>query len=264
MNSSYSLGFTTQSNEIQRRPLEVTGQIPTWLSGTLIRNGPARFEVGSQPYRHWFDGLAMLHGLAFRDGQVFYSNRFLRSGAFVDAAKTGKIVCGEFATSPQRSFLGWLSSLFFPQPADNGCVNVSMVDGVHIAMTETPHRIVLALGHARNTRSLPICRPVEGPGRSTAHPHYDFERREVINFVTGTLRKSAYHVYRIKGGQRRRELMATVPVEEPGYMHSFAVTENYVILVEHPLVVRPLDLFFGRKPFIENFQSKPSGAPVLS
>ena len=81
MNSGYGLGFTTQSNEMGREPLAVTGQMPSWLSGTLIRNGPAQFEVGSQHYRHWFDGLAMLHGFTFREDQVLYSNRFLRSGA---------------------------------------------------------------------------------------------------------------------------------------------------------------------------------------
>lgn len=40
-------------------------------------------------------------------------------------------------------------------------------------------------------------------------------------------------------------------------MHSFAVTENYIILVEYPLVVRPLDLFFRRRPFIECFRWEP-------
>jgi beta,beta-carotene 9',10'-dioxygenase len=70
MSSPYSLAFTTQPNELQQQPLPVTGQVPTWLSGTLIRNGLAKFEVGSQLYRHWFDGLAMLHSFAFRDGHV--------------------------------------------------------------------------------------------------------------------------------------------------------------------------------------------------
>lgn len=123
MNSGYGLGFTTQSNEMGREPLAVTGQMPSWLSGTLIRNGPAQFEVGSQRYRHWFDGLAMLHGFTFREDQVLYSNRFLRSGAFEDASRSGKVVRGEFATNPRRSSLDWLWSLFFPKPADNGCVS---------------------------------------------------------------------------------------------------------------------------------------------
>jgi carotenoid cleavage dioxygenase-like enzyme len=256
MASTYSLGFTTQSNEIQRESLSVTGQIPTWLSGTLIRNGPAKFEVGPQSYRHWFDGLAMLHAFAFREGQVFYSNRFLRSGAFEDASRTGKIVRGEFATNPQRSPLGWLWSLFFPKPADNACVNVTMIDGSHVALTETPFRIAFSPETLNTVGPFQYSDKLKGQV-TTVHPHYDFERRELVNFVTHIARKSLYHVYRIKDGERRREIVASVPVEEPGYMHSFALTENYVILVEFPLVVRPLDLFFGRRPFIENFRWKP-------
>lgn len=40
-------------------------------------------------------------------------------------------------------------------------------------------------------------------------------------------------------------------------MHSFALTENYVILVEFPLVINPIDLLVSGKPFIENFKWKP-------
>lgn len=256
MNTVYGVGFKTQSNEIQRQPTTITGQIPTWLSGTLIRNGPAKFEVGSEQYRHWFDGLAMLHRFAFQEGRVFYSNRFLRSGAFDEAAKAGRIMRDEFATSPQRSWAGRLWSLFFARHPDNACVNVSVIDGVHVAMTETPDRIGF------NPTTLETLGPFEYSDNlkgqlSTAHPHYDVQSREVVNFVTHIARKSAYHIYRIKDGQRRREILATVLVEEPGYMHSFAMTENYVILVEYPLVARPLDLLLGRKPFIENFVWKP-------
>lgn len=256
MNSAYNLGFATQLNEIQRAPLSVTGQIPAWLSGTLIRNGPAKFEAGAQLYRHWFDGLAMLHAFAIRDGQVFYSSRFLRSGAFEDAVRTGSIVREEFATSPKRSLLGRFWSLLFPKSADNCSVNVSMIDGAHVALTETPHRIQFDPDTLDTIGPFQYSDALRGQ-MSTAHPHYDFERRELVNLVTHISRRSAYHVYRIRDGRRQREVLATVPVEEPGYMHSFGITENYVILVECPLVVRPSDLFFPRRPFIENFRWRP-------
>ena len=55
--------------------------MPAWLSGALLRTGPAKFDVGSATVNHWFDGLAMLHRFGFADGQVTYPNRFLRSEA---------------------------------------------------------------------------------------------------------------------------------------------------------------------------------------
>lgn len=39
----------------------ISGIIPPWLSGRLVRNGPGLFEVGETEYRHWFDGHALLH-----------------------------------------------------------------------------------------------------------------------------------------------------------------------------------------------------------
>lgn len=257
MSSASSLGFTTQANELQQQPLSVKGQLPAWLSGTLVRNGPAKFEVGEQPYRHWFDGLAMLHAFAFREGRVFYSNRFLKSRAFEEARKTGRIVRPEFATSPQQSLLGRLWSILFPKLADNACVHVSMIDGAHVAMTETVARIQFSPDTLETIGPLRYADKLKGQV-TTAHPHYDFGRRELLNFVTHFARRSAYRVYRIGDGWRQREVLATVPVAEPGYMHSFAATESYVILVEYPLVVRPLDLLFGRRPFIENFRWEPS------
>ena len=52
-------------------------------------------------------------------------------------------------------------------------------------------------------------------------------------------------------------MIGSISVEEPAYMHSFGMTENYVILVEYPFVVKPLDLLLSGKPFIENFSWKP-------
>jgi carotenoid cleavage dioxygenase-like enzyme len=63
--SSWRLGFTSLEDEITDNQLSVMGEIPSWLTGTLVRNGPAKFEVGNQNYRHWFDGLGMLHRFSF-------------------------------------------------------------------------------------------------------------------------------------------------------------------------------------------------------
>ena len=40
-------------------------------------------------------------------------------------------------------------------------------------------------------------------------------------------------------------------------MHSFAVTEHYVIFTEFPFVVKPHDLITKNQPFIKNFSWHP-------
>src|ERR1700733_5630172 len=76
------------------------GKFPPWLAGALLRIGPAKFEAGSHGYRHWFDGLAMLHRFGFADGAVTYTNRFLDSSAYRTARDSGTITYSEFATDP--------------------------------------------------------------------------------------------------------------------------------------------------------------------
>lgn len=45
------------------KPIEGTihGQIPKWLRGSLLRNGPGSLIVGNMQYQHLFDSAALLH-----------------------------------------------------------------------------------------------------------------------------------------------------------------------------------------------------------
>jgi beta,beta-carotene 9',10'-dioxygenase len=82
----YGAGFRSLTAETPTPvALPVTGVLPPWLTGTLLRTGPSKFEVGARTYNHWFDGLAMLHRFALADGGVTYANRFLKSKAFCAA-----------------------------------------------------------------------------------------------------------------------------------------------------------------------------------
>src|ERR1044072_5255621 len=95
---AYARGFASQDRETETRALEVRGELPSWLRGTLVRTGPSKFEVAERTYNHWFDGLAMLHRFAFADGRVSYANCYLRSRAYQEATAQGTISHREVAT----------------------------------------------------------------------------------------------------------------------------------------------------------------------
>lgn len=40
---------------------KVSGEIPKWLTGSLLRNGPGSLKVGDMKYQHLFDSAALLH-----------------------------------------------------------------------------------------------------------------------------------------------------------------------------------------------------------
>jgi carotenoid cleavage dioxygenase-like enzyme len=78
---SYAAGFDDLDGEVSVDRLPIQGRFPKWLTGTLLRTGPAKYDLGRQTVSHWFDGLAMLHRFSFADGRVSYANTFLHSNA---------------------------------------------------------------------------------------------------------------------------------------------------------------------------------------
>src|SRR5713101_7033333 len=236
MTDQFTRGFSTLEQEITCDRLPVKGTVPGWLAGTLLRNGPGKFEIGKQNYHHWFDGLAMLHRFSFRNGEVSYANRFLRSSSYTEGVEKGKIRYSAFATDPCRSLFKRLATVFAPPdqaPIANANVNIIRLAGTFIALTETP---------------IPV--------------HYDPALQAGINYLTHLSARSSYNVYAFYAHGRR--LIGSHAAQEPAYMHSFGMTEHYVILVEFPLVVNPLSILLSGKPFIENFVWKPErGARFL-
>src|SRR6185503_12393143 len=110
---------TELGKELTHQPLKSTGSIPTWLSGTLIRNGPIFVTINGQTNTHWFDGLAMLHAFSFQDGQVRYTNKFLRTDAYKTVFEKGSLNYDGFASDPCRSLFKHFFTFLIPQSKAN-------------------------------------------------------------------------------------------------------------------------------------------------
>jgi beta,beta-carotene 9',10'-dioxygenase len=54
-----------------------------------------------------------------------------------------------------------------------------------------------------------------------------------------------------------RVQLASIGASTPAYMHSFGLTQHYIILPEYPYQVSPLDLLLQNNSFIETFKWKP-------
>ncbi|WP_435157587.1 carotenoid oxygenase family protein [Haladaptatus sp. DFWS20] len=254
MGSKAALGFHSLTDEVTRN-LHVEGTLPPWLSGSLIRNGPGAFEIGDVGVEHWFDGLAMLHKFTFGDGGVRYRNRFLRTDAY-ESARNGAFESG-FATGTTTLFER-LKSFLIDAPYDNTNIIAERLGGRYLALTETPRWVEF------DPDSLTVKDHVQYGGSepagnlACAHLRRDPNTGGIVNFETEFGRTSNYHIYSMTSPTERNHI-CSIPVSEPAYMHSFALTPNYVVLTEFPFVVNPLDLLRPGKqgPFIENFEWKP-------
>ncbi|HYM46094.1 MAG TPA: carotenoid oxygenase family protein [Solirubrobacteraceae bacterium] len=249
------LGFSTLEREVVVDELGLSGELPRWLSGSLLRTGPAKFEVGEQRMRHWFDGLAMLHRFSIDGGRVSYGNRFLESRSYRAAREHGRIVYGEFATDPCRSLFKRVQTLFSKDALpDNANVNVTRLGERFIAMTETPLPVQF---DARTLQSAGVP-PYEAPGQlSTAHPHMDRTTGAMLNYAAKLSRRSSYRFFEVGPRATKPRVIASLEAKEPAYMHSFGLTERWFVLAEFPYVVNPLALALSGRPYIENYRWKP-------
>ncbi len=255
--ATHTKGFDTLEREVDLEELPLRGELPPWLSGSLLRTGPAKFEVGERSMRHWFDGMAMLHRFTVAGGHVGYSNRFLESRSYRAARERGRIAYPEFATDPCRSLFRRVQTLFSPGTAlsDNANVNVARLGERFVALTETP----LPVEFDAHTLRTAEVHPYRAPGElSTAHPHRDRETGGMINYAAKLGPSSHYRFFALAPDGSRPRIIGSHPVREPAYMHSFGLTERWLVLAEFPFVVNPLALALSGRPYIENYRWKPT------
>jgi beta,beta-carotene 9',10'-dioxygenase len=246
-------GFDSLDRETRVDKLPLEGRLPDWLQGSLVRTGPAKWEVGDQTMRHWFDGFAMLHRFGISGGEVSYANRFLETRAYRAAQEKGEIVYSEFATDPCRSLFARVVSMFSPKLTDNANVNLVKLGERYITMTETPIPVEFD-GETLETVGVAY----KPPGMlTTAHPHLDRASGGLLNYAAKIGPRNSYRFFHLAPGAEKPEVVGGLPVKEPAYMHSFGLTERWLVLAEFPLVVNPISIPLSGRPYIENYRWKP-------
>ncbi|CAK1549423.1 unnamed protein product [Leptosia nina] len=229
---------------------EITGEIPNWLRGTLLRNGPGSLKVGSMRYKHLFDSAALIHRFSIQNGRVTYQCRFLRSNTYKKNQAAQRIVVTEFGTEavpdPCHSIFDRIGAIFKPGDTitDNAMISLYPFGDEVYAFTEGPviHRIdtkTLETMERRNlTESIAIV-------NHTSHPHvmpngdvYNVGMSVVSGRIKHVIVKFPYHEKgdmfahaHVVGSLKPRWIL------HPAYMHSFGISDNYFIIVEQPLTI---------------------------
>lgn len=243
--AQYKMGFKSLVKEVSLDNLDVKGNIPHWLLGHLIFNGPA-YLANINEDSGWFEGLAMLHLFNFEHNQLSYKNQFIRSKSFYDT----------FARNNPK---------FKNVKINNANLNVAKLANKFVALSEIPLPVIFdpktlkTMGSFTYHDKLPIDKIFE-----SSNPVRDESKKETISFLIhmGAL-YSNYEIYKIKDGafsiglgDARREKIATISTKEPAYIHNLSITENYIILVEYPFIVKPYRLALGGS-MIDKFEWKP-------
>ncbi|PGH30120.1 hypothetical protein GX50_07097 [[Emmonsia] crescens] len=263
-------GFNSTYEERTPVELNVTGDIPAWAAGVLYRTGTGRSEIETDQKEifkvaHWFDGMSVVHRFqilppdaAHPSVRVFYNSRSCCDGLIERVRKTGKGKEMSFGAQyePCTSYFQKVMSLFRPAPSRTGADQQSMsitlsVNFPGVSSTATKK----TSGHASGIQTLTnktdsanfqtidpetlepiglasqeILHPdLKGP-ISAAHAKSDPVTGDVYNFNLQLGKCPIYHVFHVSAATGKTSILATITSARAAYLHSFFLTENYVIL----------------------------------
>uniref|UniRef100_A0A8C5BTQ3 Retinal Mueller cells isomerohydrolase-like n=1 Tax=Gadus morhua TaxID=8049 RepID=A0A8C5BTQ3_GADMO len=253
--AGYRKIFETVEELNEPLPTEVTGVLPSWLSGSLLRMGPGLFEVGAEPFHHLFDGQALIHKFDLREGHVTYHRRYIRSDAYVRAMAEKRVVITEFGTAAYPDPCKNIFSRFFTyfqgiEVTDNCLVNIYPIGEDFYAVTETNFITKVDPDSLETLKKVDLCDYLSVNG-VTAHPHTDADGSVYnIGNCFGKNMSLAYNIIKIPPPQKdgsdplkRSEVVVQLPSSErfkPSYVHSFGMTENHFVFVEQPVKINLL------------------------
>ena len=225
-----------QSTEWRADNLEVIGDLPTDLDGIYLRNteNPVHPAIGRY---HPFEGDGMIHAVGFRDGQVFYRNRFVRTDAFNAEQEAGESLWVGLAERPSKAKRadGWGARGHLKDASStdvvvhNGLVLSSFYECGDLYQLD-PFTLD-DRGKATWKGQFPSDRGV------SAHPKVDEHTGEMLFFNYS--RKDPYLHYGVIDADDNLVHYVGIDLPGPRIPHDMAFTENYAIFNDLPMFWDP-------------------------
>lgn len=254
-----------ESDSPESQPCTVTGTIPSWVNGKAIFNGPGLTKIGDSEYRHSFDAAALLQKFEIKNGAVSYNSRFVNSRTFETNKEAGTIIRAEFGT-PAADHKGKLSRLLSALDieksfSDNTAVGLVEICGKYYAMTETPFMNQINIDTLETLERVNVNKILSCMTQSP-HPIKGHDGSTYTVAMTVGMMGPKYSIIKFpkEGNLKDGKVMASVPARwrmSPSYMHTFAMTEHYIILIEQPLAASVTGMvsdIANNAPFIDGLR----------
>ncbi|MGB8699191.1 MAG: carotenoid oxygenase family protein [Thermosynechococcaceae cyanobacterium] len=251
-------GYESLETEYHYPIQDIDGEIPADLQGTLYRNGPGRLDINGQRFHHPFDGDGMVCAISFQDGGAVFRNRYVRTEGYVAESAAGKILYrGVFGTQKPG---GWLANAF-----DLKFKNIANTNVLHwgdrlFALWEggLPHELdpntLETLGPSTLGKLLKPTDPW------SAHPRIDpgepGQAPRLVNFSIKSGLSSGVTVYELNLAHDCLQ-QKTFTIPGFAFIHDFAITPNYYLFFQNPVVLNPLPFVFGFRGAGQCIEFKP-------
>jgi carotenoid cleavage dioxygenase-like enzyme len=258
--SGRARGFYSGAREVDDAAVATTGDLPRWLRGTLLLNGPALWELPGGRLEHWFDGYAMWHALRIGDDGVRYRSRFARSQAYRRSLERGAPAYGEFGTANPA---GLFERLRAPQATDNPAVVMSRHGHRWVSVTETPYLTYFDPQTLETQERLAIG---QGSGETmhlmAAHG-FTLDDGSYLNVGTELGPRCTRKLLRLRPQATQPEVLARLRLPKPGYLHAFALAPGHAVLWDTALRVQPLPFRFSARSYADNHRWEPEGGSAV-
>lgn len=213
--------------------LVVEGTIPAALrGGRYLLNGPGWMEIGGRLV-HPFDGHGYLRAVRFSEaGGASLRARFVRTTAYVDEVRAGRLVHRGLATNPSDV---WWRNLRAPGPRNVANTTVVPWAGRLLCGWEggRPHALdpvtLDTLGEADFGGDLP-------PGALLAHMRVDPVAKRLVGLSLGMGRHTTL-TFREFDTAGRGVATRTATIPSVLLAHDFVVTPRWYVLAGNPLTI---------------------------
>ncbi|AYG94563.1 carotenoid oxygenase [Brevundimonas naejangsanensis] len=240
--SDWSLATADVEGDVAPRPLRlIHGRAPEGLSGSLYRNGPAKFRRPGGSAQHWFDGDGLIRRWRVQEGQATLAARFADTPKRRQEAEAGVMLMPGFGTvADPRARIGSADD------ASAANTSVHRVGGKLWALWEAGSPLAMD-PETLETEDFVTLRPDLKGMPFLAHPRVEPDGRIWNLGVNG--RQAMVWRLAADGALEAAEVIA---LPRASYIHDFSATANHLVLVLQPWVrtrgVMPLSAAFDWTP----------------
>jgi carotenoid cleavage dioxygenase-like enzyme len=242
--------YAPVDREISARDLSVIGEIPRDLEGVFVRNGSnPRFRQKGR--YHWFDGDGMIHAIEFEDGRASYTNRWVRTLAFLEEEKAGQSLWTGVTERPD-----------FTNP-HGPFKDTSNTDLVYHGGRLLSLWWLGGAAYVVRVPSLETCGTETWGGKMptiSAHPKVDAVTGELLLFDYKPF--PPYLTYAVVSPSGELVHKTEIDLPGPRLQHDLAITEHYTLFFDMTMMWDP-ELLVQGKTRVKFCRDKPGRIGVL-
>ncbi|KAJ3099538.1 hypothetical protein HDU97_002981 [Phlyctochytrium planicorne] len=281
----FEAGFQNSPEQITPLKMNVTGKIPDWVRGHLYRCAPSTMEIdnlteeakrenhGKDVFKisHWFDGVTQIHRFSILpDGSVEYMSRKTGVDYEDEIRRTGKAGITFGQRDPCKTFFARMftfARMMIGQDAAGGAPNIGVTispnfplenplvtnndstAGPKTLVAKTDAAIVqeldpVTLAPLRVLKYSDINKDIGGQV-AAAHGNYDSDTREYFNFTFEFGPKTIFRAFKLSNDDPKGEVISKIEGAPVTYMHSFSLTDKYVVYPFWPYTVATFNFLWN-------------------